>query len=301
MARTERKRKKHHIFRKLLGSILLVLVLFTAVCCVIGQPRADAPDTSLLRQEGKCAILLAGTDEEGYRTDTILLLTIDDKEHTLSLLSIPRDTYAEGYAVPKINSACGAAGGGAAGMEELMDAVDNLLGFRPDGYAMVNFDVFARVVDLFGGVDFNVPVDMDYEDPYQDLYIHLKAGEQHLNGEQALQVMRFRSGYAMADLERVNVQRAFVQAAMDQWLNWTAVIRSPIAAAAVLEDVVTDLSPGNCIWLLKALLLSDLDNVVTQTLPGVPQYINGGSYFVADSYAVGELMGEYYSPYMTIE
>ena len=88
-------------------------------------------------------------------------------------------------------------------------------------YAMVNFDVFARVVDLFGGVDFDVPVDMDYEDPYQDLYIHLKAGEQHLNGEEALQVMRFRSGYAMADLERVNVQRNFVQAAMDQWLNWT--------------------------------------------------------------------------------
>ena len=200
MARTERQRKKHHFFRKLLVSALVVLVLFTAVCCVIGQPKADAPDTALLRQEGKCAILLAGTDEEGYRTDTIILVTIDDSEHTVSLLSIPRDTYTSGYSVPKINSACGAAGGGAGGMEELMDAVENLLGFRPDGYAMVNFDVFARVVDLFGGVDFDVPVDMDYEDPYQDLYIHLKAGEQHLNGEEALQVMRFRSGYAMADL-----------------------------------------------------------------------------------------------------
>ena len=75
---------------------------------------------------------------------------------------------------------------------------------------------------------------MDYEDPYQDLYIHLKAGEQHLNGEEALQVMRFRSGYAMADLERVNVQRNFVQAAMDQWLNWTVIFRAPIAGAAVL-------------------------------------------------------------------
>lgn len=301
MARTERQKKKHHFFRKLLVSALVVLVLFTAVCCVIGQPKADAPDTALLRQEGKCAILLAGTDEEGYRTDTIILVTIDDSEHTVSLLSIPRDTYTSGYSVPKINSACGAAGGGAGGMEELMDAVENLLGFRPDGYAMVNFDVFARVVDLFGGVDFDVPVDMDYEDPYQDLYIHLKAGEQHLNGEEALQVMRFRSGYAMADLERVNVQRNFVQAAMDQWLNWTVIFRAPIAGAAVLKEVTTDLSPGNCIWLLKALLLCDTDSIVTQTLPGTPQYINGGSYFVPDAYAVAQLMEEYYSPYCSIE
>ena len=126
----------------------------------------------------------------------------------------------------------------------------------------------------------------------------LKAGEQHLNGEEALQVMRFRSGYAMADLERVNVQRAFLQAAMDQWLNGTAVIRAPIAGAMVLRDVVTDLSPGNGIWLLKALLLCDREEMVTQTLPGVPQYINGGSYFVPDSYALSQLMEEYYSPYV---
>ena len=179
-----------------------------------------------------------------------------------------------------------------------MDAVERLLGFRPDGYVMVNFAVFAKVVDLFGGVDFNVPVDMDYEDPWQDLYIHLQAGEQHLNGEEALQVMRFRSGYAMADLERVNVQRAFLQASMDQWLNGTAVIRAPIAGAMVLRDVVTDLSPGNGIWLLKALLLCDREEMVTQTLPGVPQYINGGSYFVPDSYALSQLMEEYYSPYV---
>ena len=297
MARADRPKKKRRFLRKAIVSLLLVLVLFVGIACVFGQPIDKLADPST-RKDGVSAILLAGTDEAGYRTDTIILATIDDKNHTVSLLSLPRDTYTEGYSVPKINSACGAAGGGEAGMEELMDAVEGHLGFRPDGYAMVNFDMFSTIVDIFGGVDFYVPMDMDYEDPYQDLYIHLDEGYQHLDGEQALQVMRFRSGYAMADLERVNVQRDFLQAAMDQWLDLSVVIRGPIAAGVVLKNMTTDLSLGNCIWLAKALMFCDATQMVTQTLPGTPQYINGGSYYVPDSYAVSELMKEYYSPYI---
>ena len=103
-------RKKHHFFRKFLLSLLLVIVLFVGICCVIGQPKAEGSDGSALRRPGVSTILLAGTDEAGYRTDTIILMTVDSKQDTVSLLSIPRDKYTEGYAVPKINSACGAAG-----------------------------------------------------------------------------------------------------------------------------------------------------------------------------------------------
>lgn len=296
MARHDRPRKKRRFLRKVIKSLLLVLVLFVGIACVLGQPITDGADLTA-RKDGVSTILLAGTDEEGYRTDTMILVTIDDTEHTVSLLSLPRDTYTEGYSVPKLNSACGAGGGGEAGMEELMNAVEGLLGFRPDAYAMVDFEVFAAIVDIFGGVDFYVPMDMDYEDPYQDLYIHLDEGYQHLDGEEALQVMRFRSGYAMADLERVNVQRDFLQAAMDQWMNWTVVLRGPVAGVTVLRNVTTDLSVGNCIWLAKALIRCDVTDMVTQTLPGTAQYINGGSYYVPDAYAVSQLMNEYYSPY----
>lgn len=69
------------------------------------------------------------------------------------------------YSVPKINSACGFAGGGKDGMEELMTQVSKLTGFMPDGYALVDLDAFVKIVDLMGGVDFNVPMDMRYSDP----------------------------------------------------------------------------------------------------------------------------------------
>lgn len=296
MSKEPKPRKKRHIFRKAILGLLLAVVLFVGYCAVFGQPKADTDTDTLWERSGICNILLVGTDEGGMRTDTMMLLSIDDKEHTARLLSLPRDTYTEGYNPPKLNSACAYAGGGAAGMEQLMQEVNTLLGFYPDGYAMVNFDVFEDIVDVFGGVKFYVPMDMDYDDPYQDLSIHLQQGYQHLDGSEAIQLMRFRSGYAMADLERVNVQRDFVQAAMDQWLNPWLVVKAPIAGATVYKEITSDLSPGNCIWLIRALMQCDITHLETQTLPGTPQYINGGSYYVPDTAAIQELMREYF-PY----
>ena len=81
---------------------------------------------------------------------------------------------------------------------------------------MIDLSCFIDLVDLFGGVEFNVPQDMFYDDPAQDLHIALNAGEQTLDGEQAMGLVRYRYGYTMADLDRVNVQRAFIQAAIEQ-------------------------------------------------------------------------------------
>ena len=291
-----KRRKKHHFIRKTICGLLLAVALFIGYCSVFGMP--EAPADTLYKRNGICNILLAGTDEGGMRTDTMMLLSINDKEHTVTLLSLPRDTYTEGYNPPKLNSACAAGGGGEEGMQWLRHEVSSLLGIIPDGYVLVNFNVFEDIVDTFGGVKFYVPMDMDYEDPAQDLYIHLEQGYQKLNGEKAVQLMRYRSGYAMADLERVNVQREFLQAALDQWLDPWLIIKAPIAAGTVYKDMTTDLSPGNCIWLIRALLQCDIAQLNTQTLPGAPQYINGGSYFVPDAGAIEALTTAFY-PYET--
>ena len=289
-----KRRKKHHFIRKTICGLLLAVALFIGYCSVFGMP--EAPADTIYKRNGICNILLAGTDEGGMRTDTMMLLSINDKEHTVTLLSLPRDTYTEGSNPPKLNSACASAGGGEAGMRQLRGEVQSLLGIIPDGYVLVNFDVFKDIVDTFGGVKFYVPMDMDYEDPAQDLYIHLQQGYQKLNGEQAVQLMRYRSGYAMADLERVNVQRDFLQAALDQWLDPWLIVKAPIAAGTVYKDMQTDLSPGNCIWLIRALLQCDIAHLDTQTLPGTPQYINGGSYFVPDAAAI-EALTAAFDPY----
>lgn len=294
--REPKRRKKHHFIRKTICGLLLAAVLFIGYCCVFAMPEAEVDTVE--DRNGICNILLVGTDEGGLRTDTMMLLSVNDNDHTVRLLSLPRDTYmqrADGFAY-KLNAANAYAGGGEAGMQQLRVEVQSLLGILPDGYAMVNFDVFEDIVDIFGGVKFYVPMDMDYEDPYQDLYIHLQQGYQKLNGEQAVQLMRYRSGYAMADLERVNVQRDFVQAALDQWLNPWLIVKAPIAAGTVYREMTTDLSPGNCIWLLRALLQCDVTHLETQTLPGTPQYINGVSYYVPDTAAIEALKPEFY-PY----
>ena len=163
--------------------ILLVLVILLALGAGFfhfvwaKQPKAD--DGGLgARKKGCSTILIAG----------------DREAKTMSLVSIPRDTlvYCE-YSVPKLNSAYGWAGGGDDGMQELLTRVEEIVGFRPDGYVVTDLACFEELVDLMGGVTFDVPVEMHYNDPSQNLYIDLSAGEQKLDGAQAMQVMRFRS------------------------------------------------------------------------------------------------------------
>lgn len=115
--------------------------------------------------------------------------------------------------MPKLNGVYGLAGGGAAGAEALLDEIETLLGFRPDGYALIDYQVFKDAVDALGGVTFDVPMDMVVED------IELSAGEQTLNGDQALAVCRYRYGYLMADIQRQYVQQSFLKAMIKQCMS----------------------------------------------------------------------------------
>lgn len=294
----EPPRRRRHSGRGLAWFLVLV-ILAAAVWFIRGQQPVRETESAGTRESGRCTILIAGTDKEGYRTDTIMLLSLDAKARKASLLSIPRDTYVKDspYSVPKINSACGYAGGGKDGMEELMTQVSKLLGFMPDGYALVDLDAFVQTVDLMGGVDFDVPMDMQYSDPSQGLDIDLKKGMQHLDGSQAIQLVRFRSGYAMADLTRTQVQRDFVKAAIKQWATPKNIVRLPALVGIIRDKMTTDLSSRNVMWLGRVLLGCRISDMETDTLPGSPQYIGRGAYYVADPEKVQALMVQSYSPY----
>lgn len=116
--------------------IALVLVLLLTIGAAVFHfliARAPQSEAALsARKKGCATILVAGTDEGGYRTDSMLLLNIERTEKAIHLVSIPRDTliYCE-YSVPKINSAYGWAGGGEAGMQELLLRVSEIIGFEP--------------------------------------------------------------------------------------------------------------------------------------------------------------------------
>lgn len=108
---------------------------------------------------------------------------------------------------------------------------------------------------------------MFYDDPAQDLHIALNAGEQTLDGEQAMGLVRYRYGYTMADLDRVNVQRAFIQAAIEQWAKPKNVLRLLRALFVVEKHCTTDLSARNLLWLAESMALCGTSNMQMETVP----------------------------------
>ena len=138
---------------------------------------------------------------------------------------------------------------------------------------------------------------MQYSDPSQGLRIDLKAGEQKLNGDEAMQLVRFRSGYAMADLDRVSVQRAFVSAALSQWLTPGKLVRLPGALKTLSQYTDSNLTAENYLWLAEAAAVCDMTDIRTQTLPGTATNLGGGSYYVLDAAGVAETVNACCNPY----
>lgn len=295
----ETPKKKKHGFGKGLAKfllvVLLIIALLTGILFLVAKQPVDA-NCDLARKRGNSTILLAGTDASGDRTDTIMLLNIDRKAGKLSLMSIPRDTKVNSTYTPhKINAAYGVNGSGEQGMDALMEYVSECIGFRPDGYMLIDLNVFVELVDLMGGVRFDVPCDMYYNDPTQDLYINLQAGEQKLNGEQAMGVVRFRSGYAMADLERVNVQRDFLSAALHQWVSVKNLWKLPKALSLLLDHTLTDLSTANLLWMAESVVLCGTGDMMMTT---IPHGLNGdGEYVLIDAQETLDLVNESFCPY----
>ena len=295
----ETPKKKKHGFGKGLAKfllvVLLIIALLTGVLFLVAKQPVDA-NCDLARKRGNSTILLAGTDASGDRTDTIMLLNIDRKAGKLSLMSIPRDTKVNSTYTPhKINAAYGVNGSGEQGMDALMEYVSECIGFRPDGYMLIDLNVFVELVDLMGGVRFDVPCDMYYNDQTQDLYINLHAGEQKLNGEQAMGVVRFRSGYAMADLERVNVQRDFLSAALHQWVSVKNLWKLPKALSLLLDHTLTDLSTANLLWMAESVVLCGTGDMMMTT---IPHGLNGdGEYVLIDAQETLDLVNESFCPY----
>ena len=248
-------------------------------------------------RDGIYNILICGTDDDGTRTDTIIIAHLDTTDHTVALLSIPRDTpvATRNGGIMKINSVY--AGGGADGMQRLSGRLRELLGFPVDGYVLVNLDAFKKTVDLVGGVEFDVPQDMDYEDASQDLYIHLKAGLQRLDGEKAMELVRFRKGYASQDIQRTQVQQQFLKALAKQCLSVSSLSKLKEFADIFAEDVTTNLTVGNMIWYGKELMACDFDSMQTYTAEGEGAMINGGAYYPLYAGRLLEIVNKSFNPY----
>ncbi len=227
--------------------------------------------------------------------DTLMLLRFNPVDHRMAVLSIPRDTQVviDGRGEAKINEA-NALGGPALGAK----TVSTLLGGVPiDRYVRVNVQGIEKLVDSLGGVTVYVPKKMHYRDDSQHLYIDLKPGRQHLNGNQALQFLRYRYD-ELGDIGRVQRQQALLRSLVEQSFNPATIRRLPQVINVIKAHVDTNLSVDELMGLCGFLSQVQRSQVQMLMLPGNfnGDGRNGPSYWLPNRDRVQTLMSEYFNP-----
>lgn len=210
----------------------------------------------------------------------MMLCRYDDTTGKVSILSIPRDTMASIRGrknKEKINHAHAYGG-----PDLSVKAVKDLLGIDLEYYVRVDYKIVEEVVDLIGGVEVDVPMDMKYSDPTADppLNINIKKGKQTLKGKKSLEFLRYRKGYSNQDLGRIEAQQQFVSSAIKKALSPVNIIKTPKFVDTYFKNVDTNI-PLELVakFALKAKNV-DTENLEMATLPGQPKYIRGVWYFI---------------------
>ncbi len=234
--------------------------------------------------EFKVLLLGVSTDlGDNAPTDTIMVASYNPNTQKATLLSIPRDTYVgsnQNKATPsdKINSLYSIS------IDKILDAVNNLTGLDIQYYAVVKTEAFIKLVDAIDGITFNVPIDMKYDDPTQNLHIDLKAGEQILDGDKAEQLLRYRHGnfdpitrsyptypeeYGDNDTGRMRTQREFIMAVMQQTLKPENIFKIGEILDIASKNLETNLDFNYLKDYIPYAVEFSTENMTTDTLPGV--------------------------------
>lgn len=294
--RNRRKTKaKKSTGKKILIGILIVLLLGIAwftyrtykngwglsgmLATVVGHDE----NTKKNLPEIKVLILGVSTDLDSQLTDTIMVASYNPNTQKANLLSIPRDSYtgkntAKATASLKINALYNIE----KTPEKTLKAVNEITGLDIKYYVIVKTEALIQLVDAIGGVEFNVPIDMKYDDPTQDLHIDLKAGTQKLDGEKAEQVLRFRhsnpdkngvmttypSEYGNDDFGRMRTQRDFISALLKQTLKPGNIFKLGEILEIAHKNVETNLELSYIKDYIPYAVEFNTDNLQTATLPG---------------------------------
>ena len=254
-------------------------------------------------------VLLLGISEDldSRLTDTIMVCSYNPKTQQASLMSIPRDTYVgsrnrntatQNYlASYKINTVYRSG----TNIPEAIERINDLTGLELENYVIIDTDALVKLVDAIGGVTFNVPMDMDYDDTSQDLHIHLTAGEQLIDGDKAEQLLRFRhnndgstypSEYGQQDLGRMRTQREFITETLRQTLQIQNIFKLKEIIDIMAENVKTNMQIQDLKSYVPYAVEFDVNNLKTGVLPGEPEMCNGVSIYVADPDDTEDIINE---------
>ena len=258
----------------------------------------NSPFFEAFQDNQRVNVLLIGSNEG--MTDTMMLVSYDLKAQHVDLISVPRDTY---YPRPGYNDAASKKINAIFNKEGIIGTAtavsDTLLGMPIHYYAMIDYDGVAKVVDAMGGVPMDIPFRMKYNDPYDDppLKIDIPEGYQILDGEHAVQFLRYRHGYISGDIGRIEAQQTFMKSAFRQMLT----LSLPNIASTIIDNVDSDISVGMAAKIATKAVGLDSANLVTYMLPGEPQMAEGASFWFADTEQTAEMIKTIYSIQPTTE
>lgn len=315
--KSKKNKKKMKTWKKILLIIILILLvaggsfaykvhkngggLSGMLATVVGHDE----NTKKNLGEFRCLILGISTDQDGVDlTDTIMVASYNPNTQKATLLSIPRDTYtgknpAKATAYEKINALYSRKHR----PDETLDAVNEITGLNIEYYAVIKTEALIKLVDVIGGVTFDVPIDMDYDDTSQDLHIHLKAGEQLLDGDKAEQLVRFRHNnngtsypeeYGDNDTGRMRTQREFIMQVMKQTLKTENIFKLGEILDVAKEYVITNIDFNAAKDYIPYAVEFNTDSLLTDTLPGTNSNKNeaGTWVFIVDKKATEEMIQE---------
>lgn len=252
-----------------------------------GATDSEAASSVYERKEGFYTFLIAGIDAFSNNTDVLMLASLDTENGKIEIVQIPRDTYinktAGGYSsLTRVNaiyaaeynrqvkSGISARSARTLAMQDLTKRLSEALCINIDEYVLVDTKGFRAVIDAVGGIDYDVPQDMFYEDPAQDLYINLKKGYQHLNGSQCEQLIRYRSGYATGDIGRVDMRGDFMVEVFSQVKNKIGLdsMLKLIRDREIMQKVRTSMSLMDMLAYVKMVYRLDDDAISVRRISG---------------------------------
>lgn len=308
--KSSKKKKKMKLWKKILLVLLLIIIAIAAYFIynsirIKGEvslsgmlATAVGHDQNTRKNLGEFQVLILGvsTDQAGVDlTDTIMVASYNPNTQEAVLLSIPRDSYTgknpkKATASQKINAIYNLT----KDTEETLDAVNELTGLDIKYYMVVRTEALIELVDAIGPIQFNVPIDMDYDDPTQDLHIHLKAGMQPIDGEKAEQLLRFRHNndnttypaeYGGNDIGRMRTQREFIAATISQTITAGNITKIGQILDIASRNLITNVDFNVLKDYIPYAVEFNIDNLKTAVLPGTTPNLketNNVSIYVVD-------------------
>jgi len=261
----------------LVGSLILLACVFTGTAAFVALHATPAGPTFgwPFRVAARTNVLIMGLDRTVSdqnpkivypvsRTDTLIAASFDPASRHVYLLSVPRDTQAPipGHGLDKINAAH-AYGGGALSLR----TVQNFLGVSFPYYIEINVRGLVHLIDAVGGVTIHIDKDLNYDDNWDGLHIHLKKGHRRLGGKAAMEFARFRHD-ALGDIGRIERQQQLMNALLDELRKPSVIFRADRVLKVFREDITTNLTPDQLVALAWFGARLQHGGLVRETLPG---------------------------------